>query len=290
MKISDVLELLFLAAIWGFSPLFVRISSPVLGPVWLIEFRVLLAGLVLLLFVIKTGLVSEIRRKIIPLFIAGCFNSAIPFLLLAYAALTLPVGFTSVLVATTPLFGTIISFVWLKERLTISRIIGLVLGFIGVTILIGWKTTYITQSFNLAIIAGLTACLLYAIGAPYIKKHLSDVSPLVTAAGTQLSAALFILPFIPFTIPAAIPTIKIIFAVIALGFFCTALGYILYFRLIQNIGVSRTLTVIYLTPIFAMLWGLIFLKEPITPSMILSCFLILFGVAIANNAFSKSVD
>ena len=102
MKISDVLELLFLAAIWGFSPLFVRISSPVLGPVWLIEFRVLLAGLVLLLFVIKTGLVSEIRRKIIPLFIAGCFNSAIPFLLLAYDSLTIPVGFTSVLVASTP--------------------------------------------------------------------------------------------------------------------------------------------------------------------------------------------
>lgn len=290
MKISDVLELLFLAAIWGFSPLFVRISSPVLGPVWLIEFRVLLAGLVLLLFVIKTGLVSEIRRKIIPLFIAGCFNSAIPFLLLAYASLTLPVGFTSVLVATTPLFGTIVSFVWLKERLTISRIIGLALGFIGVTILIGWKTTYITQFFNLAIIAGLTACILYAIGAPYIKKHLSDVSPLVTAAGTQLSAALFILPFIPFTIPAAIPTTKIIFAVIALGLFCTALGYILYFRLIQNIGVSRTLTVIYLTPIFAMLWGLIFLKEPITASMILSCFLILFGVAIANNVFSKPAN
>lgn len=178
----------------------------------------------------------------------------------------------------------------MKERLTISRIIGLILGFVGVIILLGWKTVYVTKSFNLAVVAGFTACLLYAVGAPYIKNYLSDVSPLVISAGTQLSAALFILPFMAFTIPVAIPTIKIISAVISLGLLSTALGYILYFRLIQNIGASRTLTVIYLVPIFAMVWGLIFLKEPITISMILGCFLILFGVAIANNSFSNYLN
>jgi len=287
MKISDVLELLFLAAIWGFSPLFVRISSPVLGPVWLIEFRVLLAGLILMLFVIKLGLVGEIRRKLKPLFIVGCINSAIPFLLFAYASLHLPAGFTSILNATAPLFGTIISFVWLKERLTISRVIGFGLGFSGVIVLVGWKTVSVTQSFTLAVISGLAAALLYAVAAPYTKKYLSDVSPFAIAAGSQLSAALIILPFTPFTIPATIPTTKIIFAVITLGLFCTALAYLLYFRLIRNIGVTRSLTVTYLIPIFAMLWGWLFLKEAITLSMILGCFLILFGVAIANNAFSN---
>ena len=120
----------------------------------------------------------------------------------------------------------------MKERLTISGIIGFALGFAGVIVLVGWKTVSVTYSFILAVAAGLFAALLYAIAAPYTKKHLSDISPFVIATGSQLSAALIILPFIPFTIPAAIPTIEIILAVIALGLFCTALAYILYFRLI----------------------------------------------------------
>ncbi|NJM18522.1 MAG: DMT family transporter [Richelia sp. RM2_1_2] len=287
MKILDVLELLLLAAVWGASFLFMRIASPVLGPVWLIELRVLLAGLILLLFVIKLGLITEIRRKLVPLLMVGCINSAIPFVLFAYASLSLPAGFTSILNATTPLFGTMLSFIWLKEKLTISRIVGFVLGFAGVVVLVGWKTVSVTQSFNLAVTAGLSAAFLYAIAAPYTKKYLSDVSPFVIAAGSQLSAALIILFFTPFTIPSSVPTLQIIFAVIALSLFCTALAYILYFRLIQNIGVTKSLTVTYLIPIFAMLWGMLFLKEPITTSMIIGCFFILSGVAIANNLFSN---
>ncbi|NJL79361.1 MAG: DMT family transporter [Richelia sp. SM2_1_7] len=278
MKILDVLELLLLAAVWGASFLFMRIASPVLGPVWLIELRVLLAGLILLLFVIKLGLITEIRRKLVPLLMVGCINSAIPFVLFAYASLSLPAGFTSILNATTPLFGTMLSFIWLKEKLTISRIVGFVLGFAGVVVLVGWKTVSVTQSFNLAVTAGLSAAFLYAIAAPYTKKYLSDVSPFVIAAGSQLSAALIILFFTPFTIPSSVPTLQIIFAVIALSLFCTALAYILYFRLIQNIGVTKSLTVTYLIPIFAMLWGMLFLKEPITTSMIIGCFFILSGV------------
>ena len=285
MKVSDIFELLLLAAIWGASFLFTRIASPVLGPVWLIEFRVLLAGLILLFFAIKLGLIEEIRRKIKPLFIVGCINSAIPFLLFSYASLSLPAGFTSILNATAPLFGTIVSFVWLKERLTISGIIGFALGFAGVIVLVGWKTVSITQSFTLAVIAGLVAALLYALAAPYTRKHLSDVSAFTIATGSQLSAALIILPFIPFTIPATIPTIEVIFAVMALGSFCTALAYILYFRLIRNIGVTKALTVTYLIPIFAMLWGMFFLNEPITLPMILGCFLIFLGDEVANNIF-----
>lgn len=287
MKISEILELLLLGAILGASFLFVRIASPVLGPIWLVEFRVLFAGLVLLLFVIKLGCVGEIRRKLLPLFVVGCINSAIPFLLFSYASLSLPAGFNSILNATTPLFGTLVSFFWLKEKLTISRIIGFALGFSGVIILVGWKTISVSQSFILAVSAGLFAAFLYAIAAPYTKKNLSDVSPFVIATGSQLSAALIILPFIPFSIPVAVPTIEIAFAAIALGLFSTALAYILYFRLIKNIGVTKSLTVTYLIPVFAMLWGALFLKEAITVSMILGCFLIFSGVTISNNLFAK---
>lgn len=248
--------------------------------IWYIWIRVLLGGLILLLFVIKLGLVKEICRKLIPLFTLGCINSAIPFLLLGYASLSLPAGFTSILNATTPLFGTVVSFIWLKERLTINRIISFVLGFSGVVVLVDWKTISVSESFGLAVTAGLFAAFLYVIAAPYSNKHLSDVSPFVISAGLQLSSALAILPFIPFTIPEVL-TIEIIFVVIASGLFCTTLPFFLYFRLIKNIGVTKSLTVSYLIPIFAMLWGMLFLKEPITASMILGCFLILSGVAIS---------
>ncbi|MDY6897343.1 MAG: DMT family transporter, partial [Cyanobacteriota bacterium] len=239
MKTSDIFELLLLGAIWGTSFLFIRIASPVLGPVWLIEYKVFSGGLFLLAFVIKLGLIKEIHRNIIPLFIVGFINFAIPFLLYAYASLFLSAGLTSILNATTPLFGTVISFIWLKERLTINRIIGFALGFGGVIVLVGWKTISVTQSFYLAVAAGLIAALLEAVAAPYTRKHLSDVSPFVIAAGSQLSAALVILPFTPFTIPSQAPTIEIILALSVSNLLCTAFAYILYFRLIKNIGASK---------------------------------------------------
>lgn len=281
MRISDLLELLLLAAVWGASFLFMRIAAPILGPVWLIELRVLLAGLALLLLSIRLNLLAEIRRHLIPLLVVGCINSAIPFLLFAFASLFLPAGFTSILNATAPLFGTIIAFLWFREKLTFSRFLGLILGFAGVTVLVGWTNIPITQSFIWAIMAGLLAALMYAIAAPYTKQKLSGVSSLVVATGSQLSAAIVLLPITPFFLPRLFPSVVVILVVLALALFSTAFAYILYFRLINNIGVSKALTVTYLIPLFAMLWGAIVLQEPITISMVLGCSLILTGTAIA---------
>ncbi|MDJ0635729.1 MAG: DMT family transporter [Xenococcaceae cyanobacterium MO_188.B29] len=281
MRISDLLELLLLAAVWGASFLFMRIAAPVLGPVLLIELRVLLAGLALLLLSIRLNRIAEIRRQLLPLFVVGCINSAIPFLLFAFASLSLPAGFTAILNATAPLFGTAIASVWLGEKLTFSRFFGLVLGFAGVTVLVGWTNIPITQSFIWAVLAGLFASLMYAIAAPYTKQKLSKVSPIVIATGSQLSAAAVLLPITPFFLPTELPSVSVISVVLALAFLSTAFAYILYFRLISNIGAGRALTVAYLIPLFAMVWGAIVLSEVITLSMILGCGLILTGTAIA---------
>lgn len=197
MRVSDVSELLLLAALWGGSFLFMRMVAPVLGPVWLIEMRVLLAGLALLPLLMRLNLWGEVRRRAIPLFVVGCINSALPFLFLAFASVFLPAGFTSILNATSPLFGTVVAVVWLKENLTISRTIGFVLGFAGVTVLVGWKTFAATPSFFAAVGAGLMAALMYAIAAPYTKRQLYGVPPLVIATISQLSAAVFLLPALP---------------------------------------------------------------------------------------------
>ena len=281
MKISNILELLLLASLWGASFLFMRIAAPILGPVWLIELRVLLSGLTILLLSMRSNIVQDIRQNLFPLCILGCINLAIPFVLFAIAALYLPAGFSAILNATAPLFGSAIAFLWLKEKLTWSGSAGLIIGFAGVTILVGWTDIPITISFILSTVAGLLGALMYAIAAPLAKDKLSGVSSMAIAAGSQLSAALILLPLTPFFLPTASVSLEIIGVVVALALFSTALAYILYFRLITNIGVSKTLTVAYLVPLFAMFWGAVILEEPVTESMLVGCGLILSGTAIA---------
>ena len=281
MKFSDLCELLLLAAVWGASFLFMRIAAPVVGPVLLIELRVLIAGSLLLLLSLRLNLVTQMRRQLVPLLVVGCINSAIPFLLFAIASLYLPAGFTSILNATAPLFGTLIAGLWLRERLTLGQFIGLIVGFLGVTILIGWTSMPISFSFVWSVGAGLTASFLYAIAAPYAKQKLSDIDPIAVATGSQLGATLVLFPLTPFFLPEAFPSLTIVLVTLALGILSTALAYVLYFRLIANIGVSKALTVAYLIPLFAMLWGALVLGEPITSSMIVGCSLILSGTAIA---------
>lgn len=289
MKLHDALNLLLLGALWGGSFLFMRVASPILGPIWLIECRVLIAGLALLLIFGRQIDWSAIRPKLIPLIILGIINSAIPFTLFAFATVYLPAGFTSILNATVPLFGTVVAAIWIKEKLTVNRAVGLMLGFVGVVILIGWPTFKMTNWMISAIVAGFAAALLYAIAAPYVKRELADIPPLAISMVSLLSASLFLIPALPFTLPTDFNEISpmVIACVITLALASTALAYILYFRLISNIGASRTLTVTYLIPIFAVLWGTIFLNEALTWPMIGACGLILLGTAVANNLFSR---
>jgi drug/metabolite transporter (DMT)-like permease len=296
VRTSDAAELLLLAALWGGSFLFLRIAAPVLGPVWLIEIRVLIAGLALLPLLLsaqancaertdpnRIRLGAEIRANFWPFMVVAALNSAFPFVLLAFASISLPAGFTSILNTTSPLFGAVVAAIWLKESITGNQIIGFVLGSVGVVILMGWRPFAATPAVIVACVASLVAAMMYALAAPYIKQKLSGISPLTLATVSLLGAALILLPAVPFTLPPAFPGPKIIFAVLALALFSTSLAYVLYFRLIQNIGPTKALTVTFLIPAFAMIWGALFLQEPITDSMVFGCALILLGTAFAND-------
>ena len=282
MKPLQVAELLLLAALWGGSFLFMRIAVPELGPIWLIEFRVLLSGLALLPILLRQGLLLEMNQHRRSLMVVGLLNSALPFSLLAFTSLSLPAGTTAILNGTVPFFGVAVAYVWLHEKLTLSRVTGLGLGFAGVVVLVGLRGAAITPGILVAIATGLCAALMYAIAAPFIRLNLSGVPSLVIATGSQLSAAVFLLPLIPFTQPSEIPSKQALLAVIGLALLSTSLAYILYFRLIQTVGSTRALTVAYLIPLFAILWGALILKEPITVSMVAGGALILLGTAIAN--------
>ena len=286
MKSRDLIELLVLAALWGGSFLFMRIAAPVLGPVWLIEIRVLLAGLVLLPLLARLGLLGELRSRWKTLVTVGALNSAIPFSLLAYASVALPTGFTSILNATAPLFGMIVAAIWLKEPLTKVRLTGLVLGFLGVVVLVGRQPLGAVPLP--AVVAGLGGGLMYAIAAPYIRQNLAGVPSLVVTTGSQLGAALVLAPLLPFTLPRQQPTAAVTLAVLALAVLSTSLAYILYFRLINHIGSTRALTVTYLVPVFAILWGALVLREAVTLPMVAGCALVLLGTAIANGVISRA--
>ncbi len=287
MSVQNFLKLLLLAAIWGSSFLFTRIAAPEWGPIWLIELRVLIAGLTLLPLIFKLGLWPQIQQYWRALFILGMLNSALPFCLLAFASLSLSAGFTAILNATTPLFGLWIVIIWLQETLSMPRLVGFAIGFVGVVLLVGWQEMPLTLSKGIAITAGLLAALLYAIVAPYIQQQFSGVSALVVTAGSQLSAAVSLFPVLPFSIPSQIPSVKAILSVIALALLSSVLAQMLYFHLIKVMGPSKTLTVAYLVPIFAMLWGALVLREAVTISMVLGGGLILLGTAIANDLFTQ---
>lgn len=288
MNLRYFFELIALAALWGASFLFMRVAVPEFGPIWLIAWRVLLAGLVLLPVLIHQGLLADLQKHAKPLLIVGLFNSALPFLGFAYATTILTGGFTSILNATVPLFGVSLVLIGVnQEKLSPAQIGGFVLGFTGVGILLGWHTSTPNSYFWLAVLASLTAALLYAISATYIKRRLVGVSSVVIAVGSQLAATLVFIPLLPFSMPAALPSLKAMLALVALAVFSTALAYLMYFRLIRMVGAARAVTVTYMIPLFAMIWGTLVLHEPITWDMMVGCAVILTGTALANGVFTK---
>ncbi|NEQ42508.1 MAG: DMT family transporter [Leptolyngbya sp. SIOISBB] len=282
MSPVQMAELFLLAALWGGSFLFMRIAAPELGPIWLIELRVLLAGGSLLPVLLHQGLVSQMRQHWRSLAVVGLLNSALPFSLLAFSSLSLPAGTTSILNGTVPFFGVAVAYVWLREPLTLNRLVGLGLGFSGVVVLVGLRGTALTPEILWAIATGLCAALMYAIAAPFIRLNLQGVPAIVIATGSQLTAATFLWPLLPFTLPAQTPSSSALFAVVGLALLSTSLAYILYFRLIHAVGSTRALTVTYLIPLFAILWGALILQEAITVSMVVGGALTLLGTAIAN--------
>jgi drug/metabolite transporter (DMT)-like permease len=282
MKPRDMLELLLLAAIWGSSFLFMRIAAPEFGPVPLIFIRVSIAMVFLLIVLGWRGELAGLKGHSTHFTAVGILNSAVPFCLFAFATLSLTAGFTSVLNASVPLFGALVAYFWLGDKLTLARIVGLLIGFLGVTVLVWGKISFKADGSGWAIVAGLLASLSYGVAANYTKRHLSGVHPFANATGSQIAATILLLPLAVMYWPETMPSAKSWFSVLVLGIACTGIAYILFFRLIANVGPAKAVAVTYLLPVFGMVWGLLFLDEAITSNMIAGCLVILLGTALAT--------
>ncbi|PCJ42838.1 MAG: EamA family transporter [SAR86 cluster bacterium] len=275
-----------LAAVWGASFMFMRIASPEFGPISLITVRLLISAIVLfpiLLHRKETRLVLTNWRKFLWV---GLATTAIPFTLFSYVTLSLTAGNTSLLNATVPMFSAIIAWYWLNEKLTSVGIAGLMLGFLGVFILAS-PDTGDSQALLLPVMAALCAATLYGYGSCFSRLHMQNFSSMTVTAGTQLFAALFMLPFGVFFWPEAVPSMGSWVSVIALGIFCTALSLAFFFHLLQQIGVANTVSVAYLIPVFGILWGYIFLGESVTSGMLLGGAGIFIGVALTTSSVGK---
>ena len=273
MRRADAARLISLAAIWGASFLFNRIAAPALGPIVTAELRTLIAGIALAVYFAVSGFDPQWRRFGRHYFVVGILTSALPFVLWAYAALSLTAGLMSVINATSPMWGAVCAAVFLGERLTARRTVGLAIGIVGVVLVTGPEAT-----FTLApVVAALCAALSYGLAGAYMKRKAADVPSRGMAVGTQLVAGFILIPLIPLWPPAAAPTPLIAGSMLALGLVCGAIAYLLYFRLIADIGPTGALTVTYLIPVFGVLWGALFLGETISLPMLAGAALVLLG-------------
>jgi drug/metabolite transporter (DMT)-like permease len=284
---SDILELVTLAALWGASFLFMKLGAAEFGPVALSFVRTLGASLLLVPLLAAQGQLAAMRTHWRPLLVVGLTNSALPFLCFNYAALTINAGLSAVFNATTPLFGALIAWLWLKDVLTPARVAGLFIGFVGVVWLV-WDQAGLKPGSpdaahaGLAVLACLAATLCYGFSASFTKRFLTGVPPMAVAAGSQVAAALLLAVPAAAWWPATTPSAHAWSFALVLAIACTGIAYVLFFRLIANVGPANAISVTFLIPVFAVVWGGIFLHERVNAGMVVGCLVILLGTSLVT--------
>lgn len=282
MQAADYLRLIFLAAIWGGSFIFQRVAAPVLGAVAVAEGRLLIAGLVLSLWFRLIGFDPDWRRHWKQYIAIGMVNMALPSLLYGFAMMHIPAALAAILNSTSPMFGALFAALFLGERFTARKIAGCAAGASGVALIAQPGEFASTPMFAAAVAACLAACVCYGYTGVVMRKFAAQTSSRGVAVGSQLTGAGMLLPLLAFLPPPAEPTVLALSNLLALALLGNALGMVLYFRLITDTGATRALTVTYLMPLFAVLWGMLFLGESLPASALAGGALILAGTVLVT--------
>jgi drug/metabolite transporter (DMT)-like permease len=281
MSLPSLVRLLALSAIWGASFLFMRMGAPVLGPTALIAGRVFFAALFLAIVGAVLRKPLDARRNAGHYVVLGLFNSALPFLLFAFSARTLSASLMAILNATAPIWGAVIGAVWTRTALSARSLLGLALGVGGVALLVGFDPSTLRAGAPLAIALALAASFSYGIATNYAKSA-KKVEPFANAHGSMWAATLLVAPLLPFAPPPQMPGPAIALSVLALGVVCSGIAYLLYFRLIADIGAASALTVTFLVPVFGVLWGHLILGEPLGWNTLAGAAIVIVGTALVT--------
>ncbi len=273
--------LLALSAIWGSSFMFIKVGVRELSPATLIWLRVGLAAAALAPLAARFR--TELRRAWRPLVVVGALNSAAPFWLLSWGETRIDSGLTAILQAAAPIFTAVLALLFVREERSVGlRLVGLLVGFVGVALLVGVQP----RGNVLAALAVVGAGLCYAGGILLAGRLLGGVPPLAVAFGTMAAATLLTTPAGAAQLPGHLPGWKAIGSVAALGLGGSAVAYLLYFRIIAGAGASRAILVTYLVPPMAVLYGAVFLNEPVRASALGGLALILGGVALGTGSLT----
>ena len=287
MNTSHFLQLIVLSALWGGSFLFIRLAVPDLGPVWLVWLRVLAGALFLL------GAAALWRRRlqfsgnVQHFLILGVMNTALPFVLFSIAAKSLTASLLSIINSTAPLWGVLFGVLLTRQTPGVKTLAGLAAGSTGVAILVLRDASLNLHGDWQPILAAVLAPVCYGLSSHYARLRTGHIEPFAVAHGSMWGAFTWCLPalwFVP--IPAGGDFLSIPsgtwWAALALGILCTGLAYLIYFRLVRDIGAASALTVTFLIPLFGILWGALFLNEPITFNTVLGAGFVLVGTSLVT--------
>ena len=285
LRATDFAQLLALGAIWGSSYPFMRVATRELSPPALVATRLVFATVFFLPWLLKRERIVTIRARWKALLLLSAMNSAVPFMLLAYCTQQLSGSVAAIINATVPFFAAIVAWAWLKDKPRSVQWWGLLIGFAGVVVLVFPKLQSGSPSSALAVGAGLTAALLYAISANFTKKVLAEVEPMTIAVAGTMFATLLALPIGLATLPAKMPSATALAAAATLGVLCTAIAYIIFYRLFASIGPTKAVTVTFLIPLFSVIWGVLFIDERVTWNLAAGGGLILGGMVLTTGLY-----
>jgi drug/metabolite transporter (DMT)-like permease len=285
MNRSDWLILLVLALIWGGAFMFIGVAVKHVHPLTYVWLRLSIAALAMWAFLRMKGQPLGLPREVWgSMLLLALLNNALPFTLFGWGQTHIASGLASILNATTPIWGVVVAHLFTQdERMTPRKIAGVLLGFGGVATMLGPTLLANVGTDALAQLACVTASLSYALAAVWARRfRRMGLSPISVTTGQLTAGALMMLPlalFIdqPWTQP--LPPVSAWAAIAALAVFCTALGYVLYFRLIDSAGATNALLVTLLVPPFAILFGSLFLNEVLAPQDFAGLALIALGLA-----------
>jgi drug/metabolite transporter (DMT)-like permease len=284
VKKSDLAILVLLGAIWGASFLFMRMGADQFGSMALAGMRAIGAAICSVPLLFSRERRAELRANWWPVTLIGLSNSALPFVLFSYAAQSLPAGLSAIFDAIAPLLVAASGWLWLGEKLSASRASGLLIGLIGVVWLIGGNLRFghpgAPVGWAMAACVGANVC--YTFGAHYSQRRMRTVTPLTVAIGSQFASAAMLLPFTVWLWPARMPDAHAWIAMVGLAAVCTSLAYVLFYRLLAHTGSAPAMAVLYLIPVFGVIWGAAFLGESVTLAMAGGCLVILLGVALTT--------
>jgi drug/metabolite transporter (DMT)-like permease len=283
----DWLLFVLLGFLWGSSYLFIKIGVEAgLQPFTLVALR-LLIGFALLVVVVA------IAREALPrslrtyghLFVMAIFSVALPFSLITWAEQSTDSTLAAILNASVPLFVILIAAgVLLDERITANRVLGLVIGFVGVAILVGFDPGVIAGTDLVAALALIGSSISYATGAVYARRFVHGLRPMIPAV-MQVGFALLITGVMAllFESPISFPgRFDAVLAVVWLGLLGSGTAYLVFFRLLGRWGATRTSLVAYLLPVFGIALGALVLNENVDARLILGTALVIGGIALVN--------